>query len=436
LPRSLFGRLLLILAGGLVLAYGLSFAMLQYQRAHASRDSMLDALGRDVASSVAILERIPADERPAWLDKLGRRNYRFLLGPVRDGPPLRNPRAEETFDRIGATLGAKYQLTATAGPDRHARRIDIHLQLHDGTPLTIAVLPRPMPMPLAIGLVPAMLIQLAVLIAVVWWAVRVATRPLAQLAAAADRVSPGRAVPPPPLPETGPFEVARAARAFNAMQRRIADFLAERTQILAAISHDLQTPITRMRLRADLLDDPVQRDKMLGDLLAMQALVEEGIAYARDAQGLSEAPRPTNLDALLDSLVYDYVDAGQPVHLRGQLGRDLHVRPQALRRILTNLVDNALKFGKEAEIEVGQDAGKVVITVMDRGPGIDPAEWQAVLRPFYRIESSRNRATGGTGLGLAIAEQLVRAMGGGLEFALREGGGLVVRVSLPVEGGH
>lgn len=433
-PRSLFGRLLLILVAGLVLAHGLAFGLIVYQQTQMSRASMLYALGKDVASSVAILERIPAQERPVWLDRLERRNYRFLLGPVPHGLPLRIPLADAALDAIRATLDASYRLSVTTAPDPRKRRLDIHLRLRDGAPLTIVLVPQPMP--LAAGLVPVMLIQLGVLIGFMWWAVRVATRPLAQLAAAADGLAPGSGTPAPLLPESGPLEVARAARAFNAMGRRIADFLSERMQILAAVSHDLQTPITRMRLRADLLDDATQRDKMLGDLLAMQTLVEEGIAYARDASGLREAPCRTDLDALLASLAYDYLDAGHAVRLRGALRLVLDIRPQALRRIVTNLVDNALKFAGDVEIEVERSAGQAgdnyVIAVLDRGPGIDPAEWSAVLQPFYRIEGSRNRDSGGTGLGLAIADQLTRALGGTLTLAQREGGGLAVRVALPI----
>jgi signal transduction histidine kinase len=263
--------------------------------------------------------------------------------------------------------------------------------------------------------------------------VRLATRPLAQLAQAADALGPD--LKGQPLPEDGPSEVARAAAAFNAMQRRIADHLDERMRILAAISHDLQTPITRMRLRADLLDNAALRDKLHGDLNAMQELVEEGIDCARSAGGATEAARATDLHALLDSLVCDYRDAGQSVRFDGRLERPITTRPHTLRRIVTNLVDNALKFAGDAELRIEAEApDRVCIAVRDRGPGIAQAELQAVLRPFYRIESSRNRDTGGAGLGLAIAQQLTAALGGTLALSNREGGGLEARLSLPACG--
>ena len=276
-----------------------------------------------------------------------------------------------------------------------------------------------------------MTIQLAMLAVLTWIAVRLATRPLMKLAKAADALGPD--VKGNELPEEGPQEVARAAAAFNSMQRRIADYLAERIHILAAVSHDLQTPITRMRLRVDLMDDSVQRDKLRSDLNAMQILVEQGIAYARSAHDVAEKPCQTDLDALLGSLVCDYLDAGQTVCLIGRIGRPLVTRPHTLRRIIINLADNALKFGKEAEIMVKAEGhDHVYIAVRDRGPGIPGSELTAVLQPFYRIEGSRNRESGGTGLGLAIAQQLTVALGGTLALSNRKGGGLEVLLSLPV----
>jgi signal transduction histidine kinase len=253
---------------------------------------------------------------------------------------------------------------------------------------------------------------------------------LARLADAADAIGP--AAGGTALAETGPREVARAATAFNAMQGRIQAHLAERTQILAAISHDLQTPLTRLRLRSELIDDTVLRDKLLADLDAMQALVREGIAYARSAHSGSEAARSVDLHALLDSLVCDYTDAGQPVTLEGAEGLMLETRPQALRRLITNLVDNALKFAGNAQLTAGRGEHGIFIAVRDDGPGIAPEELQAVMQPFYRVENSRSRETGGTGLGLAIAQQLAQALGGRLALRNREEGGLEARLTLPI----
>jgi signal transduction histidine kinase len=216
------------------------------------------------------------------------------------------------------------------------------------------------------------------------------------------------------------------------MQDRIALYVKERLQILAAISHDLQTPITRMRLRAEALDDSLERGKLLQDLHEMEHLVREGVAYARSAHGASETPRKIDPAAFVESLVFDYQDTGKPVSLSGNVEGTAIVRPQALRRVLGNLIDNALKYAGGAEVGMTRAAGGALcIEVADRGPGIPEEALERVLEPFYRIETSRNRDTGGTGLGLAIAAQLMLSVGGRLMLANRPGGGLIARVELP-----
>lgn len=232
------------------------------------------------------------------------------------------------------------------------------------------------------------------------------------------------------LDESGPREVKYAAVAFNALQARIAAYLKERMQLLAAISHDLQTPITRMKLRVEVMDEGVEKDKLWHDLDAMEHLVREGVAYARSMDINTEPPCRINLDAFLDSLVFDYQDSGAQVERSGSTGSLLETRPHALRRVLVNLVDNALKFAGKARLEVSGAQGHTVIRVLDDGPGIPDDELGEVLKPFYRVESSRNRSTGGTGLGLAIAQQLTHAMGGQLTLSNRQGGGLCAQIEL------
>jgi signal transduction histidine kinase len=202
--------------------------------------------------------------------------------------------------------------------------------------------------------------------------------------------------------------------------------------ILASISHDLQTPITRMRLRAESLGEGEEQRKILADLHEMEHLVREGVAYARSAQGGAEVPVRMDVKAFLESLVYDYEDMGKPVTLNESIGGVAMVRRQALRRVLGNLIDNAIKYGGSAEVSAWRDEhGAMCVAVYDRGPGIPDAQWDRVLEPFYRVEGSRSRDTGGAGLGLAIATQLTRAIGGSLRLANREGGGLAAVVTLP-----
>jgi signal transduction histidine kinase len=328
---------------------------------------------------------------------------------------------------ITEAIGERYPLTFSdiPGPKKHFQG---HLRLSDGSPVTIDV--RPAMAPLSPWLPVVLLGQLALMIACTWLAVRIAIRPLTRLANAVETLDPN--AHPVHLDEKGPTEVVYAARAFNAMQARIAAYLKERMQLLAAISHDLQTPITRMKLRAEFMDDSAEKDKLCNDLGEMEHLVREGVAYARSIHGSTEESRRTNLDSFLESLVFDYQDMGKDVQLVGKSEVVVDTRPHALRRVLVNLTDNALKFAGSAEVWVEANKGSLAITVMDRGPGIAETELAQVLQPFYRVENSRNRDTGGTGLGLAIAQQLAMALGGSLTLSNREGGGLCAELKLPL----
>lgn len=419
-PRTLFMRLMLVLCAGLALAHALSFVLVMGERREATVGLMLGYLEQDVASSVALLDRLPSAERAEWLPRLERRTYRFSL---QRGDPGHAPDSAHS-QRIAAAfvqaIGRQYPVKAYAVPG-YPDRVQAEVTLGDGTPLTIDMRPRGLPVA---NWLPAVLLgQLLLLGLCTWYGVRLATRPLARLAAAADSLGPELRTEA--LPESGPLEVARAARAFNAMQGRLKSYMAERTQILAAISHDLQTPITRMRMRADMLDDEVQREKMNRDLREMEALVRDGVAYARTLHGTLEAPCRVDPDALLESLVADYQDAGHEVLLEGRAGTTVATRPQALRRILGNLIDNGLKYGEAVQVTAERgEGGAVRILVRDRGPGIPEAELEKVFEPFYRLESSRNRDTGGTGLGLAIARQLAAAMDATLTLRNHPQGGL------------
>ena len=425
-PRTLFGRLVLIFFCGLAAAHGLSFWLVYMERGMATRDLMASYLARDVASSVAILERVPAAERARWLPRLERRNYRYVLDLEQTGPASATPLARQLGAAVASALEPRREVVISEGP---GAQLLVQLRLVDGTPLAIELLEPRLVVPAWVVMVLAA--QLSLLLVLTWFAVRLATRPLARLAEAANALAPGLATQP--LPETGSTEVAQAAAAFNAMQRRIDGHLAERMRILAAVSHDLQSPITRMRLRVDLLDDAELREKLHGDLAAMQSLVGEGLAYARSAHSGVEAPQALDLHALLDSLACDYADAGQTVAFAGCAGLILQTRPQTLRRVLINLVDNALKFAGGAELAVQLTSdNRICIDVLDRGPGIAQNELQAVLQPFYRLEGSRSRDTGGTGLGLAIAQQLSQVLGGELSLSNRSGGGLQARLCLPL----
>lgn len=424
-PRTLASRLALIFFTGLVLAYGLSFSLQLYERYISSRSMMLSNLEQDVVTSVAILDRLPAEERAAWLPRLQRHNYRYLLNSGTSGQVMPTEDPPMAAESIVKAIGQRYHLTfqEIPGPAPH---FQAHLQLTDGAPLTIDVTPAGVPV--ARWLPTVLLIQLAVLLGCTWLAVRLAIRPLTRLAQAVDNLDPDK--PGPLLDESGPREVRYAALAFNALQARIAAYLKERMQLLAAISHDLQTPITRMKLRVEVMDEGLEKDKLWSDLTAMEHLVREGVAYARSMDSGTEAPCRVKLDAFLDSLVFDYQDSGAKVERLGAADITLQTRPHALRRVLVNLVDNALKFAGAAQLEVEHAGTSTLIRVLDEGPGIPPTELDDVLKPFYRVEGSRNRSTGGTGLGLAIAHQLTQAMGGRLTLSNRKTGGLCAEIEL------
>ncbi|WP_434616381.1 ATP-binding protein [Azospirillum sp. B2RO_4] len=274
----------------------------------------------------------------------------------------------------------------------------------------------------------------AVILLVSLLAARRVTAPLANFAAAAERLSvDGQA---DPLTEEGPRELRAATRAFNRMQARLARFVADRTQMLAAISHDLRTPITRLRLRAELVDDPEMQRRMLADLDEMEAMISATLAFARD--DAQREPRGRfDLADLLQSLCDDRVDAGHRALYDGPAHVVAEGRPVALRRALANLMDNAIKYGGgfTVRLETGADGTNVsnaLIHIDDDGPGIPEAEFEKVFAPFYRLERSRSRDTGGVGLGLSTARSIIRGHGGDVTLANRGEGGLRATVTLPL----
>ncbi|WP_426128481.1 ATP-binding protein [Pararhizobium sp. PWRC1-1] len=426
-PTTLGSRLFLIFLAGLIIANGLSFGVLFFERYVMVEAMLLNNLDKDVTTAIALLDRLPASERPDWVGQLDRRTYRYVLGPGVPGVPDVTGLGAEMADTIRKAVGDRFAVTVVSIPGAD-ERMQAHVTLSDGAPLTIDVYPTTMP--LAKWLPYVLLAQLLLLVLCTWFAVRLAIRPLVNLADAVNALDPGKSVAK--LSERGPREVAYAANAFNAMRDRIARYLQERVQILAAISHDLQTPITRMKLRAELAEDSLEKDKLLKDLTEIERLVHEGVSYARSAHGNDEKPSRIDIDSFIESLVYDYQDTGKAVELSGKSGITLVTRPHALRRILTNLIDNALKFGAAAEVRIERtDGGSIAIEILDKGPGIPPEHLEDVLQPFFRIETSRNRETGGTGLGLAIVQELSRAIGATLNLSNRKEGGLSVRILMP-----
>ncbi len=273
-----------------------------------------------------------------------------------------------------------------------------------------------------------LLITLAAVIAVSLVAVRLVTRPLQHLAEAADAF--GSDLDSPPLAETGPTETRRAAEAFNRMQERLRRLIAERGRALAAVSHDLRTPLTRMRLRAELVDDEALRAQINADIDDMQAMVESTLDYLRGLRE-NEAIQSIDMEALLQSLAADAQALGHPVTLAGSVAAPYVGRLSTLKRALGNLIDNAVKYGQSAHIVIEDSAAELRLSVEDRGPGIAEADLARVVEPYVRLEASRSRETGGVGLGLTIARDAALLHGGELRLANRPGGGLTATLILP-----
>ncbi len=258
--------------------------------------------------------------------------------------------------------------------------------------------------------------------------VRRITKPMDTLAVAADEL--GRDIQRPPLDENGPNEVKRAAHAFNAMQSRLNQYIKDRSQLLAAISHDLKTPITRLRLRTELLKDAELEKKFLNDLDDMQTMVNETLDYMR-GQDNSEAVQKIDINALIESLAQDTRDAGHEIIIKGKSQEPYLARPLALKRCLTNLLENAIRHGNNATVHIEESEKSLLIRIVDTGPSIPQEKLEEIFEPFSRLDTSRNRSSGGVGLGLGIARDIARSNGGDIYLRNREEGGLEAVLELP-----
>jgi signal transduction histidine kinase len=318
-------------------------------------------------------------------------------------------------------------------PHRWGRRwrpVVFRVELGPGRWLEAVPRPGRPPLGLALPSLVAWLLTAVGLVAVVIVTARRVGRPARALALAADRLGRGEAAEP--LPERGPDEIRRATRAFNEMQARLRRFVDDRTRLLAALGHDLRTPITALRLRAELVEEDEARERLLETLAEMQAMVEATLAFARD-EAASEPSREVDLAALVEGLCEDLRELGRDVAFVDDAPRLVaRVRPLALRRALRNLLENAVAYGARARVALAREDREAVVTIDDDGPGVPADQLERVFEPFVRLEASRSRETGGVGLGLAIARSVVRAHGGEVALANREGGGLRATVRLPV----
>ena len=431
-PRSIAGRISLVLIGGLFLTLVASIGVALIGGPFGDDQLRYPRLVGRVATVTAIAGNVPAERRPELLARVAR--------PPLDAhwSPTAQPPTEAATDWLSRHLSRDLQQAlGDLGPasividDSPAEEVAAWLQLADGSWLTVTVDREALgPLwPLRFGLGLSVLTGGIALLAV--WAARRVTVPLGRFAQAAGRL--GTDVNAPPMAEAGPSEIVQAARAFNQMQERIQRLVDDRTRMLAAIAHDLRTVLTRLRLRAELIEDAEQQGKAIADLDAMALMLDETLAFARD-DSAGDARQDVDLAALVRSLCDDLADVGQPVRYLGPDRLRFACRPVALRRALANLIDNAVKYGREAEVGLQTERETIRLTIEDRGPGIPTAAREQVFQPFFRLEPSRSRATGGTGLGLAVARTIVHRHGGEIALGDRPGGGLVVRITLPVTG--
>ena len=471
-PSSLLGQTLAIVLLGLAVSQFLAAWIYDRDRQEAVRAVGGLAAAQRVANIAHVFDESPPESRPRLSQLLSEPSFRVSVSasPPTPGAAVEQPPAATAiaqfvsaqfgdgsrrqimvdvsgFARLGppapdaprvqhpepGQMGRMMGMAGGAGPmGRGAppwRQLSVTLRLDDGQWLTVlAGIPDRAPA-VSWWFVLSLAVMGVTVFAASAWAVRRVSAPLGMLAEAATRF--GRDIAAEPLLEIGPSEIRHAAKAFNEMQRRLRRMIDNRTTLLAAVSHDLRTPLTLLRLRTDAVEDGENRDRILATLDDMEATIGATLAFARDATR-AEPSRPTDLAALLASIVDDLADAGLPVILGSPTEPVVYdCQPAGLKRLLTNLIDNAVKFGKAARATIAQDRVEVTITIEDDGPGIPDRELARVFEPFYRVEGSRSTDTGGAGLGLAVAHSIAQNHGGQIVLANRPSGGLRAGLVLP-----
>jgi signal transduction histidine kinase len=456
-PQSLFARLLWVWLMGLALVLAAAAWLALDERMVRGQVVYHAKLTQELAASADWLDTLSPDQRERWMDEARQRRTRWRL----DAPQAWASSATGLPPHVQSFAHYLSQELAQRQPqvrqlmdvrdrdddeeDHHAQRVRtptwVSLRLADGS-WAYARLPGrwPAPAPM-LGSGPSGntrwgLVGLTVLLGLAlltWLAVIYATRPLKRMTQAALDLAahPNRA----PLPDSGPTEVRQAAQAFNHMQAQLQRHMALQTQVLAAIAHDLQTPLTRLRLKTEWVSDEALRQRMQADLSEMQGLVQDGLALARSWHAQPQRV-PVHLNQLLQTQLSEWEDLGWAVKVQGAESDCLvNTDVAALRRVLGNVVHNAISYGQRATVSLScqdpSDPSHWCIEVDDEGPGLPEADLQTVLQPFVRQESSRNRQTGGTGLGLSIALNLMNALGGGLVLSNRPEGGLRVKIHAP-----
>lgn len=381
----------------------------------------------ELIAIVRLLSATPAADRPALLVNLKNAFPHFDIQPVAPGAAVTTDDGPDYTRRgLRRGLGPGVRLLAITGePDR------LGIALPGGEIFSFSSRPERRPGFFLGG--PWVLTFLFVVISLTLlglWAARMLAAPLSAFAKAAEEFSLSGSAEP--LPERGPEEIRSVARALNRMRERIGTLIDDRTKMLAAISHDLRTPITRLRLRSEFIEDDGHRSHMLRDLDQMRSMLEAVLSFLRNDRRL-EAMTLTDIATTLQLIADQFADIGHTVTYQGPSHAMAMARPDDLHRAVTNLVENAVKFGSEATISLTMSEGGAIIDVADDGPGISDAQKNAMLQPFVRGDDARNmdHEAAGFGLGLSIARAVTLAHGGELTLLDRQPHGLIVRITLP-----
>ena len=454
LPQSLFGQTLVVLLAGLVVSHLIGAWVYTADREQAVRAVGGMAAAQRIANITQLMSEAPADWRDRLVTAVSDPTFRVTLSTA---PLLPSTVADQNNAAIaiGNVLAEELKswaqqirvrlpgsdAAAPMMPGPHVMMMDggmhvmgswrdlqVSVLLNDGQWLSFATMvPKTGPAVSWQFIVSMALMGLVVLVVSIWAIGRV-TAPLAAFAQAATAL--GKNLKAEPVRESGTREVRQATRAFNDMQTRLIRLIEGRTRMLAAISHDLRTPLTLLRLRAESAPECEDREKMLATINEMNGMIGSVLDLARSDASL-ENRRPMDLTALVESIVDDMKDAGFPVTMQPSSGVIYECYGAALKRAVTNLIDNAVKYGRTARVAICEVPTLLKIIVEDEGPGIPEHELGRVTEPFYRVEESRSREGGGAGLGLAITVSVIEAHGGELKLANRREGGLRAEVRLP-----
>ena len=447
LPRSLFGRIVLILAGGFLTIQLITTAIaISDRNALVFRSGATQAATR-IGDVVRAMTAASPAERTRIMRAISNDTLKVTYGKP-SGSDLTTGEESELMitarDALALALqpGIGFRVVETHpvylnGTSWYSRefgqrpgvRLYATVLLPDGVWITVDSVDPARTTQWIARMFRNLAIVDGVMVILCFFAVRLVTRPLSVLASAAEDL--GGNIDRPPLPERGANELVRASRALNVMQDRLKRYVDTRVKVLAAMSHDLKTPITRMRLRAEMLDDVQIKAKFIKDLDELQQMVGSTLDYMRGLAEGGEAVQPIDVGALISSLKEDAEEAGHTITIYGDARSPVMGRAQALKRCLQNLIDNALAYGRRADITLRDEGGALHIAISDDGPGIPEGDIERVFEPFYRVEGSRNRNTGGSGLGLSIARNIAQAHGGSVRLRNLARGGLEATLRIP-----